>query len=379
LFPRSAETASRTAALVLLVLCLSYATAPFFASDVRRVAAPVSALMVAAVLAYCLTFARVVLRAVRGEVSTGRRRVDLVASAIVAGVMYLGFGPSWTPLVALSAGAGTLALTRNRAVPFVAVLLLIELSGATIRPIEPADLVRLLAETLVVTAVVFALGQLSRLGHQLERQRAELARLAVLEERLRFARDVHDVLGHTLSVIALKSEVAARLGRTDPERALAEMDSVAKISRNAIGDVRALVRGYRSPSLDAEVKGVAGILDVAGIRCEVTGLPATLPEPVQEAFAWVVREGVTNILRHSSATFCRIDVRIDGQRARLEITNDGVGQGAGARSGGGSGLTGLGQRLDKVGGVVEHSGRSDGVFRVVAAAPVAAQPVANPE
>jgi two-component system sensor histidine kinase DesK len=364
-FARSADAASRTTAVLLVVLCLAYALAPFLSVDPRRTGVVSLAVMAVGVLAFYVAFTRVTWRAVRGPVPTDRRRVDLVVSAIVAVAMCLRFGLSWAPLIALSTGAAVLALSRHRALAFAGVTLFAEvLAGASLGA-SAIDMVKLLGEAVVVTAVVYTLGWLARLGQELDRSRAELARLAVLEERLRFARDLHDVLGHTLSVIALKSEAAARLGPVQPDRALTEMSSVADIARGALGDVRALVRGYRQVSLEAEVDGVVGILRAAGIHCDVTVPAEPLPGPVRDVFGWVVREAVTNVLRHSTATRCAITLRAAAGEAVLEIVNDGAPPGTSRAAG--NGLAGLAERLGSVGGRLasEHAG---GEFRLVAAA-----------
>lgn len=198
--------------------------------------------------------------------------------------------------------------------------------------------------------------------------REALARLAVAEERLRFSRDLHDLLGHSLSLIAVKSELAMRTADADPARAGAEMADVRRTAREALREVRAAVNGYRAVELDAELAGARSVLEAAGIRCEAGEVPDGLPPEVRAVLAWVIREGTTNVIKHSRARRCGITVTARGGSAALEIRNDG------ARGGGdadGSGLTGLAERVSVLGGeiVAGHRGRDDFVLRAVVPLP----------
>lgn len=173
------------------------------------------------------------------------------------------------------------------------------------------------------------------------------ARVAVAEERWRISRDLHDVFGRTLSVVAIKSEVAAALARRGDERGVAEMLEVQRLAHEGLAEVRALVQGYRRAELAAELAGAREFLGAAGIGCRLVGVELELPEQVQESAAWVVREGVTNVVRHSKATQCTIEVSQTGGGWLLQISNDGVTEQA---SGSGSGLSGLAERLLPRGG-----------------------------
>ncbi|MEV5574744.1 sensor histidine kinase [Spirillospora sp. NPDC052269] len=179
--------------------------------------------------------------------------------------------------------------------------------------------------------------------------RQALARAAVSEERLRFSRDLHDLLGHSLSLIAVKSELATRMTEADPERARAEMADVRRAARDALREVRAAVRGYRAIEVDAELAGVRAVLETAGVRCEVGPVPDGLPPEVRAALAWVIREGATNVIKHSDARTCRIGLSGYGDTVVLELTNDGVRRDARAGAEG-SGLAGLGERVALLGG-----------------------------
>ena len=197
---------------------------------------------------------------------------------------------------------------------------------------------------------------------ELDRSRQAQARLAVAEERLRFSRDLHDTLGRNLSVVALKSELAVRLARRGDGGAVAEMEEVREIAERALKEVREVVRGYRAIYLDAELAGSQSVLRAAGVACEVTGTGADLPESVQAALAWVVREGTTNVLRHSDATRCVIDVRLAAGNVTLTMENDGVA--ARRRPAGGTGLVGLRERLREAGGTLQGEDLPDGRYRL---------------
>ncbi|MEO5873814.1 MAG: histidine kinase [Streptosporangiaceae bacterium] len=202
---------------------------------------------------------------------------------------------------------------------------------------------------------------------ELRDARAELASQAVGQERLRFARDLHDVLGHSLQAVALRAELAERLLVKDPDRVASELTEIQNIARGAVQEVRDVVRGYRVTSLRTELDGATAVLRAAGISCDAPVLPPGLPQHVHETLGWVAREAVTNVLRHSQAQWCEVTVRLEAGRAWLEIVNDGAGRPGAA---GGSGLTGLGERLDAVGGEFRAGPGQDGTFQIVAAVPL---------
>ncbi|SPT63365.1 MULTISPECIES: sensor histidine kinase [Actinomadura] len=197
--------------------------------------------------------------------------------------------------------------------------------------------------------------------------RDALARLAVTEERLRFSRDLHDLLGHSLSLIAVKSELAIRTARTDPDRAGAEMADVQRAAREALREVRAAVRGYRAVELDAEIAGVRAVLEAAGVRCDIGDLPGGLPPEVRSVLAWVIREGATNVIKHSEARNCAITLTLYGGSVVMEVRNDGV-RGAGAEAG--SGLTGLTERVAVLGGEITAGRHGRDGFLLRAAVPL---------
>jgi two-component system sensor histidine kinase DesK len=193
------------------------------------------------------------------------------------------------------------------------------------------------------------------------------ARLAITEERLRFARDVHDLLGHHLSVIALKAELAQRLATVDAERAGREAGEVRELAGAALAEMREVVHGYRAVDLDAQLDAVARVLGSSGVRCTVSGDPGPLPDTVATGLAATVREAGTNVLRHSRARWCTIELVRDVDEVRLTVANDGAGE---ARPDAySSGLQGLSDRLAGSGGRL-RTAVVDGVFTLDAVLPV---------
>ncbi len=239
-------------------------------------------------------------------------------------------------------------------------------------------------EGLVTLAAVFLAGGgyaaacgfsswLLRVVQELERSRDLKARLAVAEERLRFGRDLHDVMGRNLSVIALKSELAVQLARRGRPESVDQMVEVQRIAQESQREVREVVRGYREADLRVELEGARGVLDAAGIDCAVDAPVLDLPAGVQSALGWVVRETTTNVLRHGDARRCVITLRRTAAGVLLTVENDGAGipDGAGVPGRTGSGLAGLRERLGAVGGTLEAGHVDPHSFRVTAHVPPA--------
>ncbi|WP_284302842.1 sensor histidine kinase [Mobilicoccus caccae] len=226
---------------------------------------------------------------------------------------------------------------------------------------------------IVIVPTAMATRWMIDVVRRLWRSRQVAADLAVAEERLRFSRDLHDVFGRTLSTVAVKSELAAELARRGDDRAAEEMMAVREIAQSALTDVRGLVRGYRRIQLDDEVIGARSVLRAAGIRTRVLGLDdpeavaARLSDPAAEALAWVVREGVTNVLRHGQAGEVRITVDEAPDHVVLTIENTSLN--AVTRTPGGTGLIGLRERVEAVGGSLE-AGPSESGFALVAGVPL---------
>jgi two-component system sensor histidine kinase DesK len=213
---------------------------------------------------------------------------------------------------------------------------------------------------------------------ELRAAREEIARLAVAEERLRFARDLHDLLCHSLSSIALKSELAGRLLPAAPDRAAVEVHDIEGVARKALREVREAVTGYRQPTLDEELAGAREMLEAAGISCETERNVGVLPNDVDAVLAWAVREGTTNVIRHSHATHCQIRLIQDGEQIHAEITDDGPGAPSEGNETHGSGLSGLAERVAANYGKFEAGSPPEGGFRLRVSLPLGTEPSTGP-
>lgn len=218
-------------------------------------------------------------------------------------------------------------------------------------------------------------------ARRLDEARRLEAELAVKEERLRFAADLHDIQGHHLQVIALKGELAARLVDVDPARAAAELKEIRRLAADALSDTRAVVQGYRRTSLDDEIGNATRVLAAAGVDAKMTLDPAAvavgLTDSARHLLGLVMREATTNVLRHSRAGHAEVDYRIEEGRVCLRVSNDGVeGQPAALD---GTGLRTLAERLEAAGGELTWHRNGDR-FLVAAALPAdAPQPRRSPE
>jgi two-component system sensor histidine kinase DesK len=194
---------------------------------------------------------------------------------------------------------------------------------------------------------------------ELRAARDEIATLAIAEERARMARDLHDVLGHSLTTITVKAGLARRIleSSSDAQQAIAELRDVEQLSRTALSEVRSTVSGYRKASLPAELVGARVALQAAEITADLPHAVDNVPASLQEPFAYVLREGVTNVIRHSNARHC--EVRLG--ESWIEIRDDGTVAGS---SGAGHGLAGLKERLAKVGGSLSAGPAPSGGFVV---------------
>ncbi|WP_434597529.1 sensor histidine kinase [Streptomyces sp. A5-4] len=234
------------------------------------------------------------------------------------------------------------------------------------------DSVYLCQSTLLTGLVVYGLSRLADLVRILHETRDQLTRMAVTKERLRFARDLHDLLGYSLSAITLKSELIHRLVPTHPQRAMEEVHDVLAISRQSLADVRMVASGLLDMSLEEELTSALSLLGTAGLEVHADIRLGTMNQQVDTVLAAVLREAITNLLRHSKASRCEITaVREDG-RIRLSVANDGVDptyRDPSPHSG--SGLGNLSMRLNAVSGELTTTRGPDGTFLLLANAPVA--------
>ncbi|MFG2312158.1 sensor histidine kinase [Streptomyces sp. NPDC048566] len=294
--------------------------------------------------------------------------LTLLALAVV---LSLTLGPAWLGLfVYVSVACGTAFPLRVSywTIPLTAgVMMLVGLHGGA------EDARSLVLLVVLIGFAMTGVRQLVRTTVELRRARATVAQLAANEERLRLARDLHDLLGHSLSLITLKSELAGRMLPDHPERAARQVADIEQVSRQALVDVRAAVTGYRRPRLAGELAGAQVALTAAGVAA---GLPAEpdlhgVSDEGESALAWSLREAVTNVVRHSGARRCTVELvrrqTLDGPVLELSVEDDGSGGSAGGVPG--NGLTGLAERLEKAGGSLETGGARRG-FRLVARVPL---------
>jgi two-component system, NarL family, sensor histidine kinase DesK len=282
--------------------------------------------------------------------------------------------------VGVSAIAGiTLPLRSAFAVVIVLTLFTLFVSVGISGSIVEADWLHILPLVLLVRGLgldMIGIARLSSALREVHAARAELARLAVIEERLRLARDLHDLLGHTLSLIVLKSELAGRLIETKPAQAAHEIQEVEQVARQSLREVREAVAGYRQPQLASELDGARQLLEAAGIDCQIEHAAPALPPATDAVLAWAVREGVTNVIRHSRARTCRIRVTCAADSVRAEVINDDHGgrQQPDTRHEVGSGLAGLTERVRACGGQVEAGPlQSAGGFGLLVELPIPSQ------
>src|SRR6266702_2312984 len=213
---------------------------------------------------------------------------------------------------------------------------------------------------------LFAAARLVRAIEDLRAARAELAELAVGRERLRISRDLHDLLGHTLSAVSLKGDLALRLlERNEQPRAAAEIECLTAVARSALRDMRDIAQDAHHVSLATEATNAANLLATAGIETHLDVQVTDARPAVDELLGWALREGVTNVLRHSAARSCAITVRRDAGRVVLAIENDG----ATAARGGGNGLMGMATRAAALSGTVIGASAPGGRFRLLVEVP----------
>lgn len=199
--------------------------------------------------------------------------------------------------------------------------------------------------TCIATLAVWGISQAMARAMQVAVMREENAELVIQEERNRFARDLHDILGHSLTVVTVKAELAGRLMDVDPARARAELADLERLSRDALADVRRAVSGYREITLPGELARARSALDAAGICATLPNTTDEVPSDLRELFAWTVREGVTNVLRHSGAENCEVIL----SAAAVEVRDNGRGA---DEPGVGHGLVGLRERAAELGAVL---------------------------
>ena len=296
--------------------------------------------------------------------------IGVVAISVIGAFLMARTAESnWIGLFYFASIVASRILPERRALTLIGVAGAISAVGMVVAGV---DIGSALVQGLSVSLIgftVFTIGQLRRTNAQLVQARDEIGRLAVAEERVRIARDLHDLLGHSLSVITLKSELAGRLLPSQPDRAREEIADVERVSREALASVRETISGFRRPTLDSEIAEVQSSLAAAGIALSVERSDVALPPEVDSVLAWAVREGSTNILRHSSSARATIRIGRSGDSATADIEDEGPATDRAAMSsqrrvGAGNGLAGLAERVSAGGGAFEAGPTATGGYRV---------------
>ncbi|WP_053850498.1 sensor histidine kinase [Streptomyces sp. NRRL B-24085] len=336
----------------------------------------------------------VAFRAFRKETrEAASTRAALVLMGLVTCGLAMGYGGNWLlffPLLGLATGA----VVRLPHLRWAGAIVTVVAGAASVLRDGWGGLDTAYA-TWISTMVTAAIMSLSEAVRQLREAREELARRAVEEERLRFSRDLHDLLGHTLSVIVVKSEAARRLAPRDLDAALGQVRDIESVGRQALTEIREAVTGYREGSLSADLDRAVSALRAAGIEPVVHRSGPPLTARTEVLLGWVVREAVTNAIRHSGARHCEISVRSSGERVRLRVWDDGPGGAAEPRLPGsdgaapapserfpglgGTGLKGLAERLAAAGGRLEAGPGPRGGFTVRAELPTESAAPLRPE
>jgi two-component system, NarL family, sensor histidine kinase DesK len=341
-----------------------------------------SALYIGAGLAIIVVFSALYLILVPNWPSPGRYRLPgLAALALLAVVFCVFYGQ--TGAVALwifvSSASGLLVENRRWAARTVLGCVACYVIFSWMTHVDGATFLGNVLPVFIGFAMI-GLRRQFELTAELTRAREEVAMLAASEERLRLARDLHDLTGQSLSMITLKSELAARLLRRLPEgadrdRAIAETEEVAAVGRQTLHDIREAVSGYRRPTLAVEVITARTALESAGITphddADLIVLSGTFDPEAEAALAWCLREAITNVIRHSGARNCHISLARRERDLSLEVRDDGAGFGAAAEAcpgATGTGLRGMSERLTAVGGHLEVRPSGDG-FCLIATVP----------
>ncbi len=319
--------------------------------------------------------------------------------AVLAAVACVVYGQNWTPLWIYVASAGGMVLTSvfgsRLAALGVFVITACYLVCCRITHLDLASTLAVLIPVLLIGLAMIGFRMQINLMRELTQARETVAKLATNEERLRLARDMHDLTGQSLSMITLKSELAAkRLAKlpssAERDAVLTELGDIGRVSRQTLHDIREAVSGYRRPTLAIEVITARNALEAAGIALDddpgLTLRSGTFDPEAEAVLAWCLREAVTNVIRHSRARHCRIRLTERMDEVSLEVTDDGrgfPGQGpedpenpATADSAHGSGLRGVSERLSAIGGRLslgpaDGSGSKDSGhgFRLIATVP----------
>ncbi|MBH1935645.1 sensor histidine kinase [Streptomyces sp. AV19] len=299
-----------------------------------------------------------------------RRQLGLLAGLYALAVLLVAtLGGAWLTLLVYVSISSAVMLPARWAVRTIPAVGLTALGLGVLKGEEGSGLVLVVTAALLGGAAMAAVVQMGRTMRELREARATVAHLAANEERLRLARDLHDLLGHSLSLITLKSELAGRMLPDHPEQAARQVADIERVGRQALVDVREAVSGFRRPTLDGELAGARTALAAAGITADLgraSGRHPDLGPDAEGALAWALREAVTNVVRHSGASRCEVALTEAGDELRLTVTDDGRGPDGPH----GNGLTGLTERMALADGRLETGRAPGGGFRLRAHVPL---------
>ncbi|MFC4532731.1 sensor histidine kinase [Sphaerisporangium dianthi] len=300
----------------------------------------------------------------------GRWTYPLLALLVLMAIVFpLVFRGGWVTLPIYVTVVISMGLPMRAALAGIAGMAAVVAADCLISEADGGTMALLLMQVVTLGVLFMSVRNTRVLVNRLHKAQSEVARLAASEERLRIARDLHDLLGHSLSLIVLKSELAGRLSEAGSPKAADEIRDVESVARSALREVREAVTGYRRSGLSEELDSARAALDAAGVTTAVRTTGTPLPDVLDGLFGWAVREGVTNVVRHARAGRCDISVAYHNGEADLEIADDGR---PAAPYLPGSGLTGLAERVQAAGGVLSAGPSPEGGFRlrVLVPAPV---------
>jgi two-component system sensor histidine kinase DesK len=306
----------------------------------------------------------------RGFWFTGRAVLPYASGLVALGAIFAPFNPGASAYFVYGAAFLGHALPTGLAVRWLALFVAIAGLEAALLRLHPAVWIPAIVGSLVVGLTNIHFGEVNRQNARLRMAREEVERLARTAERERIGRDLHDLLGHTLSLVTLKSELARRLLERDPQRAARELDEVLRVSREALSEVRRAVAGFRQRDLPAELASARLVLEAAGVALDASTPALVLGAEREAALSLALREAVTNVVRHAGATRCRIELGVANGEARLVVEDDG--RGGPLREG--SGLAGMRERIEALGGRLLVDGRSGTRVEVVLPAGGADEP-----
>jgi two-component system, NarL family, sensor histidine kinase DesK len=335
-------------------------------------------------IVFCVLYVPTVANSV-GRPDLGR--IGLAVLAALAALACVVYGKNWTPLwIYVSAAAGMVLPSRpsqrRQALAGVLAIGACYVFFSWLAHDDAGDFLAVLVPVVLIGLAMMGFRLQMDLMRQLAEARETVAKLATNEERLRLARDMHDLTGQSLSMITLKSELAAkRLSRlpasAERDTILGDLGDIGRVSRQTLHDIREAVSGYRRPTLAIEAITARNALDAAGIQLDddpgLTLRSGTFDVEAEAVLAWCLREAVTNVIRHSGAKNCRIRLIPADQELSLEVTDDGHGPGgqhAAPQSQSGAGLRGMSERLSTAGGRLSLGIREPRGFKLTATVPV---------